>query len=525
MKKTTFTDLESANKHIEKLEQSMAEMRNEIDRLTELVRLANKARFGASSEKARYILNEQVSLFNEAEATADETAPEPEIRPVTVEGHIRKPKRTKEELTKDLPVREIIMEIPEGERICNICEGDIKPIGKTFIRRELEFIPARAFVTDIYQTSYACGECAKETDESNIIKATLPVPVIKHGLASASAVAYTHYQKYVNAMPLYRQEKDWANFGVILSRATLSNWIIHTSLQWLAPLWEQLKTLLLKSAVILADETVTQVLKEPGKTPQSESRMWVYSTGTGCGSAIILYEYQPTRGGEHPKKFLEGALPGFFLLTDGYAGYNSVNGAVRCCCFAHLRRKFNDALPKTGQKASKALTGLTYCQKLFKLEEEFATLSPDERLRQRLVYSKPVLDELFAWVETVNPLNGSKLAEAITYARNQREPLSTFLLDGRIDISTNKIENAIRPFTVGRKNFLFHDTVNGAKASAIAYSIIETAKANGLNPYQYLLFLFNRLPSVLSDDSGADLSAFFPWVDGVRVACKFSVKG
>jgi hypothetical protein len=321
-------------------------------------------------------------------------------------------------------------------------------------------------------------------------------------------------------MPLYRQAQDWLNHGVKICRATLANWVIYISLNWLAPLWEQMKTQLIMAEVILADETVVQVLKEPGKTPQSESRMWVYRSG--CGPPIVLFEYQPDRKGEHPKKFLEGAKPGFYLHTDGYAGYNGVVGAVHCGCFAHLKRKFNDALPKTDKKDSKALEGLTFCQKLFALEEGWADLEPEDRLKQRLEHSKPVLDKFYAWLETINILQGSKLAEAVTYARNQRAPLSAFLLDGRIDISTNKIENAIRPFALGRKNFLFADTVKGAVSSAMAYSIVETARANGLNPYQYLLHLFSTLPSVLTNNPEADLSEFFPWKEGIKNKCQFA---
>jgi len=523
MEKPTICDLPTAITYIETLEDMLGQLQGKLDqqqteiaRLTDLIRLANKARFGSSSEKARYILDEQISLFNEAEACADETAPEP----VIVEGHARKPKRTKEQLAKELPVRVVIHELPENERICGICEGPLHAIGKTLVRRELCFIPAEAYISEIYETAYDCDDCEKESDEANIVKAPVPVPVIKRGLASPSSAAHVFYQKYVNSMTLYRQAQDWANFGVKICRATLANWIIYIALTWLAPLWEQMKTQLLTAEVILADETVVQVLKEPGKTPQSESRMWVYCTGSGCGPPIILFEYQPTRAGEHPKKFLEGTKPGFFLHTDGYAGYNSVKDAVHCGCWAHLRRKFNDALPKTVDKSGKALEGLSFCQELFKLEEKWAALTADDRLRQRQEHSQPVVDAFFAWLETVNALQGSKLAEAVTYARNQRQPLSMFLTDGRIDISTNRVENAIRPFALGRKNFLFADTVNGAKASAVAYSIVETAKANGLNPYQYLLHLFTELPSVLTKDPAADLSGFFPWVDTVQIKCR-----
>ena len=272
MDKPVFQNLPpEASAYISALERGINEMRDELERLRNIIRLANKARFGSSSEKAKYIVNGQMSLSNEAEALADETEPEPAPETVVVEKHTRKPKRTKEQLAETLPVEEIILEIPEEERKCNICEGEIHPIGKTFVRRELNIIPAKAYVTEIYQTSYACGDCEKETDESNIIKTPVPVPVIKRGLASPNAVAHTIYQKYVNAVPLYRQEKDWANFGVSISRATLANWIIYTALYWLTPLWNQLKTLLLGSIVIQADETVVQVLKEPGKTPQSDS--------------------------------------------------------------------------------------------------------------------------------------------------------------------------------------------------------------------------------------------------------------
>jgi len=512
MEKKTFEELPApVIEYINTLE-------TRIEQLNELLRLAQKARFGSSSEQLKYILDGQISFFNEAEVCADDNAPEP----VIIEKHLRKKKRTKEELAKDLPVREVVISIPENERVCNICEGDLHPIGREFVRRELCFIPAQAYVTDTYRENFSCDECIKETDEANIIKPEVPEPVVKRGLASPSSAAYVMYQKFVNAMPLYRQEKDWANFGVNISRATLANWIIYTSLNWLMPLWETLKEILLASTVIFADETVVQVLKEPGKTPQSESRMWVYCTGSRCGPPVILFEYQPTRGGEHPKAFLDGAKPGFFLQTDGYAGYNSVKCAIHCGCWAHLRRKFNDAMPKNPPKDNMAFIGLAFCQKLFKLEDGWTKLSSQDRLRQRLERSKPVLDEFFAWVQNVNPLAGSKLAEAIVYARNQKEPLSVFLTDGRIEISTNRVENAIRPFAVGRKNFLFAETVNGAKASAIAYSIIETAKANGLNPYQYLLFLFTQLPNVFAKNPQADLSPFLPWGDGAQLNCRFA---
>jgi transposase len=509
---------------IEACTKQLDNQQSQIDRLTEMFKQAQKARFGSSSEKARYILgegHEQESLFNEAEVCApEEDGDEPES--VVVESYKRKPKRTKEELAKDLPVKKVVVAIPEEERFCDICESGIHPIGQELVRRELSIIPSQAYITETYRETYACDVCEKETDETNIIKPEVPEPVVKRGLASPSSVAHVMYQKFVNAMPFYRQEKDWANYGVTISRATLANWIVYTSTHWLQPLWEKLKELLLTSPVILADETVTQVLKEPGKTPQSQSRMWVYCTGNVARPPpIILFEYQPDRSGENPKAFLKVDRP-FYLLTDGYAGYNSIENAINCACWAHMRRYYEEAMPKNAPKDNKARIGLKYCQKLFALEDKFKDLSAEERLEKRLMQSKPILDEYFAWVKSVDALAGSKLSKAIVYAGNQKTPLSAFLLDGQIELSSNRVENAIRPYTVGRKNWLFNDTVHGAKASATAYSIIETARANGINPYKYLLHLFTLLPTVLTKNPLADLTLFFPWADEVQTKCRLA---
>jgi transposase len=495
---------------------SMLEQR--VEQLTDMLRKLQKMQFGASSEKAKYVLGnpDQLSFFNEAEACADETAPEPEV----VAEHTRKPKRTKEELARSLPVKKTVIEIPEAERICDVCEGPLVPIGQELVRRELNVIPAQVFVEEIYRVNYACPQCEEETDEANIVKAPVPEPVVKRGLASPSSVAHVLVQKFVNAMPLYRQEKDWALQGVSLSRATLANWIIYVCLHWFTPLYELMKTQLRASPVIHADETVIQVLKEDGKTPQSESRMWVYATGNTGGSPIILFEYQPSRSGAHAKQFLAGF--GGYLVSDGYVGYNSVPDVIHCGCWQHARRKWTDAIPKTKDKEGIALKGFEFCQRLFELERTFANMTPEERLTERLKSSGPVLEAYFAWLETVNPLGGSKLKDAVGYSRNQRTPLSAFLLDGRIEISNNRAENSIRPFCIGRKNFLFADTVRGAQSSALAYSIIETAKANGLNPYQYLLYLLSNLPGLITKGETGRLPEFLPWASELPELCRKS---
>lgn len=274
-------------------------------------------------------------------------------------------------------------------------------------------------------------------------------------------------------MPLYRQEKDWANQGVDLSRATLANWIIRAAHDWLLPLWEEMKACLLKQPVIHADEAVIQVLKEEGKKPTSESRMWVYCSGNTGTWPVILYEYQPSRSGEHAKRFLQGFKG--YLQTDGYSGYNKMPDVTRCGCWAHLRRKFQEAMPRNGDKAgSTAAIGFDYCNQLFAIEDRLKDLTPEERRAKRQELAKPVLEVYWSWLNTVNPLQGSKLGEAVTYSLNHKDALGTFLEDGRIEISNNRAENAIRPFVMGRKAWLFADTKKGASASAIVYSIVET---------------------------------------------------
>jgi transposase len=492
-------------------------LEKQVENLSDTVNKLQKVIFGQSSEKTRYVLDKdsnQISLFNEAEELADDESPEPKAETI-VAGHVRKKKRTREQIAANLPVIEIICDLPKEEQICDICESKLRYLGKEHVRDELEIIPAQVRVLRYVRYNYVCTQCELETTEANVIKSPVPQPVMKKSLASPSSVAHVMYEKYANAMPLYRQEQDWKNKGVDIPRATLANWIIQSSNQWLRPIYEEMKKYLLTQDVIHADETVIQVLKEPDKKPTSESRMWVYCSGNTGGHPSILFEYQPSRSGRHAKEFLEGFHG--YLQTDGYSGYNALEDVTRCGCYAHLRRKFEEALPKKKPPPgdSQAAIGLDYCNQLFALEKQWVDLTPEQRLKERQEHSKPVLDAYWSWLETVNPLAGSGLGKAVQYSLNQKEALNAFMLDGRIEISNNRAENAIRLFVVGRKNWLFSDTPRGADASATVYSIIETAKANNLNPYKYLVHLFKHLPS-LSELNSETLESFLPWSPEVQ---------
>lgn len=258
-------------------------------------------------------------------------------------------------------------------------------------------------------------------------------------------------------------------------------------------------------------------MKEEGRKATTESRMWVYTSGKSSTPAI-LFEYQPTRSGQHARRFLEGFSG--YLQTDGYSGYNAVPNVIHCGCWANLQRKFEEAIPNGADaKSSKAAIGYDYCNRLFATEKKWAELSNEQRHEERLKNAKPLLDEFWQWVSLLNPLQNSNLGKAATYALNQKEKLNNFLLDGRIELSNNNAENAIRPYVTGRKNWLFADTARGAKASAIVYSMIESAKANQLNPYMYLVHLLSKLPS-LRELTQEYLTPYLPWSPELPSWCR-----
>ena len=416
--------------------------------------------------------------------------------------HTRKKKRTHDEMAANLPVEEVIH--PAGASECDLCGSELQTVGKEFIRDELVYVPARLFVRKHHVEVLKCTACG--TDESRdatlpdvekprFFKGQAPIPMIARSFCSPELLAHIAYSKYVLGLPLHRLENDFAALGVHLSRATMANWIIHAAKEWLEPLWQLMKAELLESRrVIHGDETVVQVLREPGRKATSDSRMWVYCAGELGAPDIILFEYQPTRHGDHARGFLQDFTG--YLVCDGYDGYNKVKRVTRCGCWSHVRRKLVDALPKDHSllPSSQAAVGVEYCNRLFALEKKFAGLSPENRHIQRQELSKPVLDAFFAWADSCKPAAGTTLSKAVAYALSEKKYLLAFLEDPLVPISNNRAENAIRPFAVGRKQWLFCNSVKGARASAIFYSLAATAYANGVNVKQYFTRLFHTLP-------------------------------
>ena len=491
--KTQQIPLENLHKIIEEQRAEIEQLRQQVQWLMEQLKLGKHQRFGASSEQTPL---DQLSLFNEAEAAADLTAPEPEI--TEVKAHYRKKTRlTTDKLPEDLPVEEIIHELPEDERGCPDCGGALHKMGQE-IREELKFIPAKAVIIRHIRYVYACRDCEENSDHVPIVKADMPEPVIKGGFASPEAVAHIATQKYFMASPLYRQEQEWKQNGILLSRQTMANWLIKASELWLEPVYNAMKARLVSREVLHADETTNQVLHEPGKTAQSKSYMWLYRTSGDAEHPLVLYEYQPSRKHSHPKEFLKDFSG--FLHADGYDGYHMLPENITVVgCWAHMRRKFTDvlkAVPEENWPETDAGKGVAYCDKLFHYEKQFISLTPENRYKERQRLSKPLVDEFYGWIERLKALPKTLLGQAKFYARSQKQYLVRYLLDGRLEISNNRAERSIRPFTIGRKNWLFNNTVYGAKSSAVYYSLIVTAKENGLNPYEYLSWIFANAPNL-----------------------------
>jgi len=453
--------------------------------LTEQLNLALARRYAASSEK---LSPDQIRLFDEAEVETQAAAPT-EDETVTVPGHTRR-KRGRKPLPETLPRMEVIHDLPDNEQVCPHDGNALTEIGEV-VSEQLDIVPAKIQVIRHIRKQYACscGQCIKT--------AALPPQPIPKSLASPGLLAHVTVSKYQDALPLYRQETILQRIGVDLPRATLANWMIRAG-TLIQPIINLLRDQLLNHDIIQMDETPVQVLQEPGKTAQAKSYLWLQRGGPP-DQAVVLYDYDPGRGAAVPKRLLEG-FEGY-LQTDGYDGYNAVvalNGLTHVGCMAHARRKFSEALKAQGKKKQrgKAHRGLALIQKLYRVEKQTRKLTAQERYAHRLQHARPILDEMRAWLDDALPQvpPASNTGKALNYLHNEWDKLIHYLDDGRLEIDNNGAENAIRPFVLGRKNWLFSTSVKGVKASANLYSLIETCKANGLEPYAYLRYLFAELP-------------------------------
>lgn len=493
----------------ESMTAEIAELKLLVDYYKQQLLCMKRRQFGVSSEK---MSEGQITLFDREEAP-----PPSDTGSENIQYTRKKRKGKREEDLSELEVERTEYELPESERGCPQCGKTMRDIGVT-TRRELTLIPARVIVTEHAAHSYACRRCERESEKVPIVRAQRPAPLISGSLASASLVAHIAVQKYSNGMPLYRLEHGFRYDGVDISRQTMSNWVISCSERYLEPIYELLKKQLLAEGVLHSDETVVQVLRELGRAAQTKSYEWIYRTGVWARHKITIYEYQETRRQEHPRAFLKGFKG--LLHTDGYQAYHNLPPDITVVgCWSHARRKFEAIVKNTPleqRKSSNAGQGMAYIDALFALERKFSSLSPEERLQKRLEQSKPVADAFFAWAAGLFVLPKTPIGEAIHYAFSQRKYLENVFVDGRTEITNNRAERGVKPFVMGRKAWLFSCTPAGARASSVMYSILETAKDNGLHPYRYLKYLLEMLPGATT----GSLESLLPWSGSLPEDCR-----
>ena len=494
--------------------------------LMEQVILGKQNRFGRSSEKMEdtsQICFQEVDgtivFFNEAEAVYDLNEKEPD------ELELKSPKQPKRKGKKEsdlsgLTVRRIDHYLSEEELEIEFGVNGWKQLPDA-ISKKYHFVPARVEVEE-----HHIGVYASKTDE-HMVKADHPKALLHGSLVSPSLGAAIINGKYVNAVPLYRLEQEFQRYGLQITRQNMANWCIRLAEEYLSILYDHLHEELYFYHVIQADETPVLV-NHDGRKAGSKSWMWVYRSGhLYQDRKIVLYEYQQTRNASHPREFLKG-YDGI-CVTDGYQVYHTLEKELEeltmAGCWVHCRRRFDEALkliPKPSQKESNAFLLMKQIQAIYREEGKLNDLSSDERLKQRQAVIKPLVDAFFAYLKTINVSKKDKFGDAVRYARNQEKYLRVFLTDGDVPIDNNASERAIRGFCIGKKNWQMIDTIHGAKSSAIIYSIVETAKANNLKPFDYVQYLLEEIPKHMNDKDCSFLEDLLPWSEklpeGIRKA-------
>jgi len=510
---STLPDSPEALKHIiaelhDQLDALQTAHQKETSLLYEQLRHLRAQLFGPRSEKGTGESSIQIlPLFDIPEPEDLDAEPER----VTVEGYQRK-KKGRRPLPAELPRIEQVHDIDESEKTCG-CGCRLVRIGEE-VSEQLDIVPARMQVIRHIRPKYACKACEGEKNDGPAVRiAPVHPQIIPKSIATAGLLAFILTGKFVDHLPFYRQEKQFARLGVDISRTSMCNWTMQTA-DACVPLLNLLHEVLLDGNYVCIDETPVQVLKEPGRSPRTKSYMWVFRRGDP-DRPVIIYQYHPTRGGDVAREFL-GDFTGY-VQTDGYSGYNFLDTSeeVRHIgCLAHVRRKFNDTVKAQGKKrkSGAADVALSYINRLYRLERQYRKqqLSAEETYRQRQEYAKPIVDDFHQWLlkQSARTLPKGLLGKAITYALNQWEKVKGYIEAGNLAPDNNLTENCIRPFAVGRKNWMFAGTPKGAEASAALYSLIETAKANGIEPYSYLRYIFENLPRATTLQ---DYEAMLPW--------------
>ncbi|WP_123015334.1 IS66 family transposase [Vibrio zhugei] len=481
-------------------QQKESQWQQERQSLIEQFKLALDRQFAKRSEALKPYNEAQGDFFNEVECEAENVDEDVVTTTTTTK---RRGKR--QPLPKDLPRETVVLDLDEHDKQCPCCQHSLHQIGEDRSEK-LEFTPAVLKVIDYVRPKYACRHCEQHSETNPVHQQPVPESIIPKSFATESLLAHIILGKYQYALPLYRQETLFTQSGIDLSRTTMARWVIQVSEKF-QPLYQALKTHLLEQVVVHADETPLNVLQE-----EKRSYMWLYCSGADSPQAclpemknIVLYDYQNSRARACPMDFL-GDYSGY-LQTDGYVAYDGLTQVTNVGCFAHARRKFMEAKKLQGKgKTGKVDIALAKIQKLYALEAHLKPSSAEERWSERQSHAKPILDDLYQWLTTQKVFESSPLGKAIKYTLGQWPKLVRYVDDGHVSIDNNRAERAIKSMVIGRKNWLFANTSRGADASALLYSIIETAKANGLILYDYMVKCMKELAK-----AEPDIDSLLPW--------------
>ena len=515
---------EKQQKEIKAKDKIIQKQNIQIENMIQALLHARKKLFGPSTEVSQ--MEGQLSLFTSMQDLAGGLFKEK--KEITVPSYTRTARKpgVREEMLAGLP-QEVEEYVIPAKETCSKCGGELIVIGKKVVRTEVEFEPAKLKVKQIIQQVAKCTKCGKEGSENprdHFEKAAVPSPILPHSIATPSLVAQVMYQKFAQGLPFARQEKDWYRMGLVLPRGNMANWTIRCSEEWLTPIYNRIHEVLLNCQILHMDETRIQCNKEMGKKASSESYMWVIRSGACEDIQAAFFHYSRTRSGDVAKDLLWGFHG--YLTTDAYIGYEKVEDIKRNLCWSHCRRYYIESIPLDNQgkeiPGSKGAEGREFINLLFKVEKEIKDLPYEEKKQKRQDASRPILDAFWSWVEETAALSttNEKLTTALGYSKNQRKYLETFLEDGRLPISNNLCEANIKPFATAKRAWLFADTPKGATANAVLYTLVESARANALDVYEYLKYILESMPNNDYLNHPEILDKYLPWSKELPEECR-----
>lgn len=521
-------ELEASRRIIAERDEKIRKQNIQIDNMIQALLHARKKLFGPSTEVTQ--MDGQLSLFESVQELAEQLNLSKEK--ITVKPYTRVSRKpgVRQEMLAGLP-QEVEEYVIPADETCGVCGAKMKVTGKRIVRTEVEFSPAKLIVKQIVQQVAKCTECGEKGSpnvKSHFQKAAVPVPPLAHSISTPSLIAQVMYQKFAMGMPLARQEKDWYRLGLVLSRSNMANWVIRCSQEWLEPVYWRIHEKLLECGLLHMDETRIQCNKEEGKLPSSESFMWVMRSAESEEIQAAFFFYSRSRSGENARKLLKG-FDGY-LITDAYSGYDTVPDIKRSLCWSHVRRYFIESIPldTKGKEipGSKGAEGREYVNLLFKVEDEIKDFPYEEKKQKRQDASRPILDAFWSWVEKTSAMytTNEKLTQALGYCQNQRKYLETYLEDGRLPVSNNYCEANIKPFATARRAWLFADTPKGAFANGVLYTLVESARANNLDVYEYLKYLLTEMPNNHHLEHPEIIDRYLPWSPELPDTCRLKIR-